>query len=212
MRARPDPGLLPGRYRSAMDSSTDPEIIERYGRVADGFTRRLEAVEAGSWANPSPCPDWSARDVAAHVVDTHRRVLANVDDGPAAQLGPDDDVVEHWHAARKGIEAALADPDKASKAIAGRFAAGTFASLVGGLLCSDTLVHTWDLARATGQDDTLDPGAVDPATELLLPLDEALRQPGGFAPRIEPQPDADAQTRFLNFCGRQVPGRPGTVR
>jgi hypothetical protein len=35
-------------------------------------------------------------------------------------------------------------------------------------------------------------------------LDEAIRRPGGFAPKIDPPTDADPQTRLLNFGGRAV--------
>ena len=80
-----------------------------------------------------------------------------------------------------------------------------FESLVGRLLCADTLFHTWDLARATGQDEQLDPRrSTSAAPSSSTPLDEAIRRPGGFAPKIEPPPDADEQTRLLNFGGRAV--------
>jgi hypothetical protein len=55
-----------------------------------------------------------------------------------------------------------------------------------------------------GTGEPLDPAAVARAAELLAPLDEAIRRPGGFAPKIEPAEGADEQTRFLNFCGRDV--------
>jgi hypothetical protein len=82
------------------------------------------------------------------------------------------------------------------------FGEQTFESLIGRLVCSDTLIHTWDLARSTGQDEVLDPDAVAKAFESLAPLDDAIRRPGGFAPKIAPAPGANAQIRFLNFCGR----------
>ena len=75
-------------------------------------------------------------------------------------------------------------------------------SLVGRLLCADTLVHTWDLAGATGQDERLDPDGVARAIEFLTPIDEAMRGPRGFAPKITPPAGADEQTKLLNFCGR----------
>jgi uncharacterized protein (TIGR03086 family) len=79
-----------------------------------------------------------------------------------------------------------------------------FESLVGRLLCTDTLIHTWDLARATGQDESLDPGAVAKAIEFLAPIDDAIRRPGGFGPKIDSPPDAGNQTRLLNFTGRST--------
>ena len=72
------------------------------------------------------------------------------------------------------------------------------------MVCTDVLVHTWDLARATGQDETLDPEALSVAAEFLASLDDAIRAPGGFGEKITPSAGADDQTRFLNFCGRVV--------
>jgi uncharacterized protein (TIGR03086 family) len=187
-----------------MSDMSDLEISERYARIADGFTRRIEAVEPEQWVNRSPCTEWTARDVAAHVVDTHRRVLAALDGGEPDRMDPSSDVVQHWVAARRDLQLALSDPAKATTTIGGIFGEQPFQALVGRLLCADTVVHTWDLARATGQDERLDKEGVARAAEFLAPIDEAIRRPGGFAPKIEPTPDADEQTRFLNFCGREV--------
>jgi uncharacterized protein (TIGR03086 family) len=96
----------------------------------------------------------------------------------------------------------LATEFRASTLVGAMAGEQTLASLVGRLVCTDVLVHTWDLARAMGQDETLDAGAVTTALEVLEPLDRYIRRPGGFAAKIDPAPGADTQTRFLNFCGR----------
>ena len=178
------------------------EVSERYGRVADGFSARLAGVPAGSWDQPSPCTEWTARDVAVHVINTHRRVAANLDGSQAVEAAGGDDLRAEWEAAAAAVRAAVADPARAQQTTSGMFGEQSFESLVSRLLCTDTLLHTWDLARATGQDEALDAEAVEKSFAFLAPLDEAIRRPGGFAPRIESAPDADAQTRLLNFCGR----------
>jgi len=66
----------------------------------------------------------------------------------------------------------------------------------------DVLVHTWDLARATGQDERLDPAKCAVMLEGMLPMDEALRQSGHYGPRVDVPEDADVQTRLLAFIGR----------
>jgi hypothetical protein len=38
--------------------------------------------------------------------------------------------------------------------------------------------------------------------EFLTPIDDAKRGPGRFATKLDPAPDADEQTRPLNFSGR----------
>ena len=101
------------------------------------------------------------------------------------------------------IRHALDDPALAtSKTVEGPFGEQTLETLVGNLLCADLLIHTWDLARATGQNDRLDAVAAEKALEFLLPLDERIRRPGAFAPKMDPPAGADAQARLLAFTDR----------
>jgi uncharacterized protein (TIGR03086 family) len=67
----------------------------------------------------------------------------------------------------------------------------------------DVLVHTWDLARATGLDEALDPEEVTRMLHGLEPLDEVLRASGHFGPKVDVPADADEQTRLIAFTGRQ---------
>jgi uncharacterized protein (TIGR03086 family) len=70
-------------------------------------------------------------------------------------------------------------------------------------LTADLAVHGWDLARATGQDDTLDPDAV----ALLLPWTEAnahlLSASGMFGSQIDVGSDAPQDARLLGLLGRR---------
>jgi uncharacterized protein (TIGR03086 family) len=73
------------------------------------------------------------------------------------------------------------------------------------IVTGDVFTHTWDLARATGQDETLDPDQVRRMMAGLRSMpDEALRSGGMFGPAIEVPDDADEQTRFLAFLGRRA--------
>ncbi|HLN16128.1 MAG TPA: TIGR03086 family metal-binding protein [Acidimicrobiales bacterium] len=177
------------------------EVAERYGRVADGFTARLDGVPAGAWSDPTPCTDWTVTDLVGHVIGVHRRIVASLDDTEAAEVDPAGDLGRQWREASGAVRAALGD-ERAEATTSGMFGEQSFESLVGRLLCSDTLLHTWDLARATDQDEHLDPAAVRAAREMLDPLDEALRRPGGFAPKLEPPAGADEQAELLGFSGR----------
>jgi uncharacterized protein (TIGR03086 family) len=181
------------------------EIADRYETIADGFGARVAGIPVDRWDAPSPCEEWQARDIVVHVVNVHRRALAGLDGSDPPQVTVDDDLRPAWTAATEGVRDALHDPDQASRVIhGGPFGEQPFEALVGRLVCADTLVHTWDLARSTGQDERLDPDAVTQAAAFLLPLDETIRRPGAFSPKIEPAAGADAQTRFLNFAGRAV--------
>ena len=176
------------------------ETGQRYARVSDGFGSRLAGVGPGQWSAPTPCSDWDVRSLVAHVVTTHWRI-----EGTAGrEADTSGDLVAQWTQASVAVSDALADPERASSIRGGMFGEQTFESVVSRLLCSDTLYHTWDLARATGQDEELDQDAVEKSLEFLTPMDEAIRRPGGFAPKLEPGPDAALQTRWLNFGGRSA--------
>jgi hypothetical protein len=69
----------------------------------------------------------------------------------------------------------------------------------------DIAVHTWDLARAIGAGESLDPGVVAFALTLQETLDAGRRR-GAFAPPPGKTPaDNSAQARLLHLAGR----RPG---
>ena len=89
----------------------------------------------------------------------------------------DGDLQAQWLDASRAVTEALSDEARASKVVGGMFGEQSFESLVGRMVCADLLTHTWDLARATGQDESLDPAAVSAAR------DSSLRSTTRSAPR-----------------------------
>jgi uncharacterized protein (TIGR03086 family) len=100
------------------------------------------------------------------------------------------------------MQRALDDPDVAGREYESRvFGRSTLERTVGGIGVGDVLVHTWDLARATGQDERLDPDEVHDTYERMLPADEMIRG-DQFGPKVPVPDDADEQTKLLAFVGR----------
>jgi uncharacterized protein (TIGR03086 family) len=180
------------------------DASERYRANAAGFNARVEAVPEDRWENQSPCEDWKARDVVRHVVDTSGMFLGYVDQKLPPAPSVDEDPVAAWHSARDAIQAALEDPAIAQKEYDGMLGKATFEQSVDKFLSADALVHAWDLARATGLDDTLDPKEAEKVYESLKPMDDKMRGPGAFADKIDPPQADDPQTKLLNFVGRRV--------
>jgi len=179
------------------------EVSDRYGRVAAAFAARMDGCPADRWSAPSPCEGWTARDVAAHAVDVQRRVAATVG-SEAVPVAPEEDAAAAWDDATADVSAALDDAPTASRVVTTPFGELPFEQLVGGLGCADALVHTWDFARATGQDERLDAEAVEVAGTYLTPISDRLRGAGAFGPELSPPEGADAQTALLCFLGRRV--------
>ena len=178
------------------------EVADRYSRLADGFTARVQGVPPGAWTNPSPCSDWTAHDVVAHLVEVTRGMLTRLTGGDPTPPDTGEDLAAAWLVESDAVKAGLAS-DRAGTPVKGLGGEQPWQDLIGTVLCADTLILTWDLARATGQDERLDPAGVEAAHAFLTPNDEMLRGPGAFAPKIEPPADADPQTRLLCFVGRQ---------
>ena len=68
---------------------------------------------------------------------------------------------------------------------------------------SDVFMHTWDLARATGQDETLDRDLCAALLAGMEPIEDVMRSSGQYGPRVAVPADADVQTRLLGFIGRE---------
>jgi uncharacterized protein (TIGR03086 family) len=68
----------------------------------------------------------------------------------------------------------------------------------------DALIHTWDLATATGQHATLDPELVEACIEMFLPdMPERGRASGLVGPAVAVPEDAPPQARLLAAMGRR---------
>ena len=68
----------------------------------------------------------------------------------------------------------------------------------------DVFIHGWDLAKATGQDQALDPELVTACAEVLEPQLSMLQGSGMFGTAVDVPADADPQTRLLASLGRRV--------
>ena len=179
------------------------ETIDRITTLVNDFDRRVKAAGSDQWSNPAPCEEWTARDVVAHVTDNLRYVAAAIRGEQPQQVGPDDDIATAWASAKDDLMAALPGADL-SQTVDGPLGPMPAEQFIGGIISTDVLVHTWDLARATGGDEKLNEQAVEGAYSGLKPLDAMIRRPCVFGPRIEPASGADMQTEFLNFTGRNV--------
>ena len=174
------------------------DIIDRYERAADGFTARLDSVGDDQWASPTPCTDWDVRRLVDHVIDVQRAIPEGL--GMAVNDVPDPKAT--WKAVRDGAMTVLRQPGVLEQTMPGRSGEMPVEMSLG-IRVGDLLVHTWDLARATGGDEQLDADTAAIVLERIKPNDELLRSSGTFGPKLDPPPDADAAVELLCFTGRR---------
>jgi uncharacterized protein (TIGR03086 family) len=184
------------------------DAAARHRSHAGTFSARAQGVAA--WDGPSPVPEWTALDVVRHLVEWFPPFLA---DGSGIKLpaGPAvaDDPVGAWQHQADGIQGILDDPASASVTFAHpHIPACPLPEAIDRFYTTDVFMHTWDLARATGQDDRLDPAECAILLEGMEPLDEMLRASGQYGARVPVGDDADAQARLIAFIGRDPTWSP----
>lgn len=67
---------------------------------------------------------------------------------------------------------------------------------------ADVFMHSWDLARATGQEPGLDEDHAAAMLEGMRPIERLLRTSGQYGAAVPVAPDAPAVDRLMGFVGR----------
>lgn len=177
---------------------------DEHRRVAAEFTATVEGTAPAKWDDPAPPEGWVARDVVRHLVEWFPAFL-EATTGITLPAGPsvDDDPVGAWRTQTDAVQALLDDAATAERQYDfPHIGTMTLGQAIDSIYVGDVFLHRWDLARATGQDETLDADRCAAMLDGMLPMDEALRQSGHYGPRVEVPDDADVQTRLLAFIGR----------
>ena len=181
------------------------DIAERYARITSQFTDRVRAVSPEAWDNPSPCEGWTARDVVGHLTEWIPAFFGSQGVEFPTVPSVQDDPVGAWETVQSTMAKTLAEPTMAAKQIETPFSTQSLAETVDMIVTGDVFTHTWDLARATGQSETLDP---DQLQRMIVAMgampEEMLRADGMFGPQIDVPPDSDDQTKFLAYTGRRT--------
>lgn len=176
---------------------------ERFRRVAGRFTDRVGEVTPERWDRPAPCEGWVARDVVRHLVEWVPAFMGRAGVELPNGVSVDDDPAAAWSELATVLQAALDDPDLAAREFdAGPPGRMSVADAIGLVVLGDVLIHTWDLARATGLDETLDPVVVPSMLAGMQPLDDMLRESGHYGPKVAVPDGADDRTKLIAFTGR----------
>ncbi|MEI7547552.1 MAG: TIGR03086 family metal-binding protein, partial [Actinomycetota bacterium] len=176
---------------------------DRFQRLAGRFTEVARAVPVDAWERGSPCAGWTARDIVRHMVEWMPGMMRGVGLPLQALPSVDSDPVGAWTSLAAQLQAVLDDPAIASREIEfGPAGTHTVENGIGMIMLGDIVLHTWDLARATGLDDTLDADVVHGMLLGMRPMDQMLRDSGHYRPKVAVAADADEQTQLIAFTGR----------
>jgi uncharacterized protein (TIGR03086 family) len=185
-----------------LNNEPAPDAVALYRAATDRAIEVVEAVRPEQLRSPTPCTEWTVQQLIGHLIDGTQYLVSAAEGGEAAQRSrvPGGDYRQRV----AGVLAALQAPGALERTCisplgfewpVAQAVAGTF---------MDVLIHTWDLARATGQDEKLDPQLVDACSAMFLPdMPERGREAGIFGPAVDVGTDASAQDRLLAAMGRR---------
>ena len=191
-----------------------PDPVAQLERV----TRRAKDVASGvtqdQAADATPCSEWSVVDLFNHLIGglefTAGCITGDVPDirpneAESSYQGETDVavLVRAYHAAVDRTLELAANPGALERTAMTPFGEMPVARIMTGTVL-DQLVHCWDLARATGQDTTLDGEMVEFAYGMLVSggFADMGRQAGFIGPEVA-VPDSDnMQDRMIAYMGR----------
>ncbi|WP_020124513.1 TIGR03086 family metal-binding protein [Streptomyces canus] len=178
-----------------------PDAIDRFGA-------RVHAVDGHRWNDPTPCTEWTVRDLVNHLVGEHLWVPHLLAGESLEQVGDryDGDVVGAdpvgaWDEAAERSLAAWKSTDLSATA---RFSFGEAPLTVyADQILVDLTVHEWDLARGSGQPESLDPTAVDYCLAYARANAERAAGLGIIAAPVRTT-STDPAVQLLSLLGRAV--------
>lgn len=191
------------------------DSLALYHRCLEEWLGRLDAVGADDWNRPTPCRDWTVRELVNHVVGEDLWTVplmagATIDD-VGDRLDGDllgDDPVAAGSASGKAARAAVDEHLPAGGVVHlsyGKERAEEYVMQ----LATDHLVHAWDLAAAVGAERCLDETAVAEVGAWFQNREVLYRDAGLVAGHIT-QGDAP-QSRLLGGFGRDAAWGPNHV-
>ncbi len=188
-----------------MDTYT---AFERAVASTEGVIKGLRRSDLDA---ATPCTEWTVRDLLNHVVGTlwlASGLFADRKPRHAVVPGglPDTDVVgdrpaeAYAEAAAAALEAASIDGtlERIHKTPAGEMPGAALA----GFTTMDVLVHGWDLAKATGQDSSLDADLVAHVTGFAHQAITDDRRAPVIGPEVPAGKKATATDKLVAFLGR----------
>jgi uncharacterized protein (TIGR03086 family) len=186
------------------------KVADLHRRAVEEFDRRVKAVRDDQWRLPTPCTEWDVRALVNHLVYENRwtpelfagKTIAEVGDRFDGDL-LGEDPKGAWSAAMRPAIHAVQEEGAMERTVHvswGEISGQEYASQ----LFADHLIHAWDLARAIGADERLDPALVEACYRHNKPQEEMLKATGLFGDKIEPPEGADLQTRLLAVFGRRA--------
>jgi uncharacterized protein (TIGR03086 family) len=186
----------------------ESELARIHRKAVEGLLANVERIGDDQWHLPTPNTEWDVRALVEHLVGgtvwvaplMAGETIAGIGDRFSGDLVGDDPKDAFRRAATEAM-AAVDEPGAVDRTVdlsrGPSPAADYILERIG-----DAGMHTFDLARALGIDETIDPEVVAYGRRLLAQIGEEWRRYGALGPITPTEPGADEQTLFIAESGR----------
>lgn len=186
-------------------------LVEQLDRAFDAVAGLIGNIRADQWSAPTPCTDWTVRQVVNHLIGMNRVFVALLADQPPPPRPSADHVEDDPAGAYRGSAAALlaafGRPGVLERTYHGPLGTATGAERLQ-IRLYDLLAHGWDLAQATEQPAGLPEDLAEQSLAFAQTQLTGQARPGRFGPAQIVGEQAFAIERLVAFLGRPVnPGR-----
>lgn len=193
-------------------------IVARFVSSSGAFEQKLAAVRPGQWDWTTPCTEWNVRQLVNHMTQGNLNFIRLLDGASGTEflrmrdadaLGADP--AGAYARSVQECAAAFSRPGALEQVLDYPLGQVTGRRALA-VRTTDTIIHTWDLARAIGVDDTLGPDLVAWASDHLDEIYDGLAETPGdphtthrffSAPPAEPPTSATQQHHLLHRMGRR---------
>ncbi len=196
-------------------SSTDPIAI--FEKASHRVQKIMAGIRQGQSGSPTPCTEWDVRQVMNHVIGGAEVLAGSLEGSIPEGVGGVSPISSYSDEPDLAKLAQAYANETARILVAARQPGAMEAATPGGMMtvpqfliamATDHIVHGWDLARATNQDDTLDAEVVQTAYAMMTDpetsgLVEMGRQFGFVGAAITVSDDARLQDKVIAHMGRQ---------
>jgi uncharacterized protein (TIGR03086 family) len=184
------------------------DLLDAHGRAMDVFDRAMHKVGVGDWDSPTPCTEWSVRDLVTHLVSEQLWVPDMLAGKTVGEVGDkydgdvlEDDPMHAWTESAQAARAAWLQPGALVTVVHLSFGDASGAEYCW-QMTTDLAVHGWDLATAIGLEAGLGDELATAVLEYVEPQADQWSNFGLFAKPVPVAADADAQTRLVALLGR----------
>jgi uncharacterized protein (TIGR03086 family) len=180
--------------------------VEQLTRALAAVGHLITGIRDNQWSAPTPCTDWTVRELVTHLVGINRVFTALLNDQTPPDRSVDplgDDPAGAYRDSGVAVRAAFDQPGILERTYRGPLGSATGAVRLHWCI-ADLLAHGWDLSQAIGRPAELPEDLAEQALVFVRTELSTQSRAGRFGPAQSVADHAPTIDRLVTFLGRPV--------